>query len=61
MTDTAYSPPFSSKITEDARERMARRTAQQQLSDTLRELREADPPEVPDADDSSATRDGVMR
>lgn len=48
-----------SKITEPARERMRRRTAKQQLNDTLRELREPDD-DVPDADDSSAWV-GVMR
>lgn len=48
------------KITPAARERMARHTAQQQLNDTLLELM-TPPDDVPDADDSSATRDEVMR
>lgn len=50
MSDTHRQP---SKITEAARQRMQRRTAQEQLMDVLRELREDDPPDVPDADDSS--------
>lgn len=50
-----------SKITPAARERMQKWSARNQLADILRELREDAPPYVPDADDSSATRDGVMR
>lgn len=50
-----------SKITPAARRRMQKWSAHNQLTEVLRELREEDPPDVPDADDSSATRDGVMR
>lgn len=49
-----------SKITPAARERMQKWSVHNQLADILRELRE-EPNDVPDADDSSATRDGVMR
>ena len=59
MTDHKHN--HGNKVTAAARARMQQRTAQEQLMDVLRELREEDPPYVPDADDSSATRDGVMR
>ena len=59
MTDTQRQQP-GSKITPEARKRMEKRSAHNQLGDVLRELREPDVPEVPDADDSSAW-DGVMR
>lgn len=42
-----------SKITPAAQQRMQKRSAHNQLADILRELREDDPPDVPDADDSS--------
>lgn len=55
--------PHRSKITEAARQRMAHQSANQQFAEAMRELRELreDPRDVPDADDSSATRDEVTR
>ncbi len=49
MTDHKHN--YGNRTTAAARARMRQRTAQEQLNENLRELR--DPDDVPDADDSS--------
>jgi hypothetical protein len=56
MSNTQHAQPVS-KITDAARRRMEKKTAQEQLMAVLRELR--DPDDVPDADDSSVSREAL--
>lgn len=57
MTD----PDHRSKITPAALRRMKERTAEQQLNDTLRELRESLPDDVPDSDDGGVWAEPTRR
>ena len=49
----------TSRLTPADQGRMSRRTSQQQLMDTLRELQEAGEEDVPDADDSSVKAESL--